>query len=50
MLIDFFERRDKPITEFEESAFESIVEKIVVKSQNELEFHLIGGLKFKEKI
>ncbi len=30
MLIDFFEKRDKPITEFEESAFESIVEKIVV--------------------
>ncbi len=38
------------MTEFEETAFESMVEKIVVKSQNELEFHLIGGLKFKEKI
>lgn len=50
MLIDFFERRDKPITEFEESAFESIVEKIVVIDQYELEFHLIGGLKFKENI
>ena len=50
MLIDFFERRDKPITEFEESAFESIVEKIVVIDQHELEFHLIGGLRFKEKI
>ena len=50
MLIDFFERRDKPITEFDESKFESIVEKIVVINQNELEFHLIGGLKFKEKV
>ena len=50
MLIDFFERRDKPIIEFEESAFESIVEKIVVIDQHELEFHLIGGLKYKEKI
>ena len=50
MLIDFFERRDKPITELEELAFESIVEKIIVINQHELEFHLIGGLKFKEKI
>lgn len=50
MLIDFFERRDKPITEFEELAFESIVEKIIVINQHELEFHLIGGLKFKENV
>ena len=50
MLIDFFEKRDNPITEFEESAFESIVEKIVVIDQYELEFHLICGLKFKENI
>lgn len=50
MLTDFFEKREKPMTEFEETTFESIVDKIVVKSQNELEFHLIGGLKFKEKI
>lgn len=50
MLIDFFEKRENPMTEFEESAFESIVEKIVVIDQHELEFHLIGGIKFKEKI
>lgn len=50
MLIDFFEKQDTPIYEFEESAFESIVEKIIVINQNELEFHLIGGLKFTEKI
>ena len=50
MLIDFFEKRENPMTEFEESAFESIVEKIVVIDQHELEFHLIGGIKFKENI
>jgi len=50
MLIDYFEKQENPITEFCESAFESIVEKIVVINQNELEFHVIGGLKFTEKI
>ena len=48
ILIDFFEKRDSPMTEFEETAFESIVDKIVVKSQHELEFHLIGGLQLGE--
>lgn len=50
MLIDFFEKRENPMAEFEESEFESIIEKIIVINHNELEFHLIGGLKFKEKI
>lgn len=50
MLIDYFENQEKLMTEFDESAFENIVEKIVVINQHELEFHLIGGLKFKEKI
>ncbi len=50
MLVDYFEKCENPITEFDELAFESIVEKIVVINQNELEFHLIGGLKFVEKI
>ena len=50
MLIDFFEKQSNPITEFDESTFEGIVEKIVVINQHELEFHLIGGLKFNEKI
>ena len=50
MLTDYFEKRENPITEFDESAFESSIEKIVVINQNELEFHLIGGLKFTEKI
>lgn len=44
------EKREQIMTEFEESEFESIVDKIVVINQHELEFHLIGGLKFKEKI
>ena len=50
MLIDYFERRTKPISEFDEYGFESIVEKIVVIDRNESEIHLIGGLKFKELI
>ena len=50
ILIDFFEKRENIMIDFEESAFESIVEKIVVVNQNELKFYLIGGLKFKEKI
>ena len=50
MLIDYFEKQSDPITEFDESAFEFLVEKIVIINQNELEFHVIGGLKFKEEI
>lgn len=50
MLTDYFEKRENPIPEFNESAFEFLIEKIVVINQKELEFHLIGGLKLKEKI
>ena len=50
MLIDYFEKCENPIKEFDESAFENIVDKIVVINQSELEFHVIGGLKFTEKI
>ena len=50
MLIDYFEKQNEPINEFDESAFEFLIEKITVISQNELEFHVSGGLKFKEKI
>jgi hypothetical protein len=50
MLTDFFEKQNSIMTGFDETAFESIVEKIVVLNRNELEFHLIGGLKFREKI
>jgi Asp-tRNA(Asn)/Glu-tRNA(Gln) amidotransferase C subunit len=50
MIIGYFEKRQKLMVEFEELAFESIVDKIVVKNQNELEFHLIGGLELAEEI
>lgn len=38
------------MTEFDEVLFESLVEKIIVKSRNKLEFHLHGGLKFTERL
>ena len=50
ILIDYFEKQDAPISEFNELAFEFLIEKIVVINQNELEFHVIGNLKFKENI
>lgn len=50
MLIDYFEKQENHITEFDESTFEFLIEKIVVINQNELEFHVVGGLKFKDKI
>ena len=50
MLIEYFEGTENPINEFEESVFEFLIEKIAVINQTELEFQIIGGLKFKEKI
>lgn len=50
MLTELFEKREHLMTEFEPDVFESIVDRIVVKSRNVLEFHLIGGLKLTEKI
>ncbi len=50
MLIDYFEKQSNPISEFDESAFEFLINKIVVINQNELEFHVIGNFKFKEII
>lgn len=38
------------MTEFDEVMFASLVEKIVVKDQNTLEFYLYGGLKFTERL
>ena len=38
------------MTEFNEIMFESLVEKIIVTNQNELESHLSGGLKFTERL
>ena len=50
LLIEYFEGTENPINEFEESVFEFLIEKIAVINQTELEFQIIGGLKFKEKI
>ena len=50
MLTDYFAKQQELMVYFEPEAFESIVEKIVVHSRNELEFHLIGGLKLTERI
>lgn len=50
MLTDMFKKREQLMTEFETDVFESLVDRIVVKSRNELEFHLFGGLKFTEMI
>ncbi len=50
MLTDYFAKRQELMVYFEPEAFESIVEKIVVISRNELEFHLIGGLKLTEYV
>ncbi len=50
MLTDMFKKREQLMTEFETDVFENLVDRIVVKSRNELEFHLFGGLKFTEMI
>ena len=50
LLISILEKDDNLLTNFDEDIFESMVEKIIVKSQTELEFQLIGGLKFIEKL
>ena len=49
MLIDYFEKRDHIMVDFEAEAFEFLVDKIIVNG-NTLEFHIMGGLKFTEKI
>lgn len=50
MLIDFFESRSEIMTDFESEIFEFMIEKIIVKEQKTLEFHLLGGLKLTEKL
>ena len=50
LLISILEKDDNLLIEFHENIFESMVEKIIVKSQTELEFQLIGGIKFTEKL
>ncbi len=48
-LIDCFEGRTETLTEFDEELFSMIIEKIVLKD-NTLEFNIISGLRFIEKI
>ena len=48
MLIDFFENRNGMMTEFEEEAFAFIVERMTAVSETEIEFCIMGGLKFTE--
>jgi hypothetical protein len=50
MLIDLLEKREQIMVDFEPEVFGSMVDKIIVKSRNELEFHIIGGLKLTEVI
>lgn len=49
MLIEYFENRDKIMVEFELEAFEFLIDKIVVNGDM-LDFHIMGGLVFSEKI
>ena len=48
-LIDYFEKREHIMIEFEPQAFEFLIDKIVVKDII-LEFHIKGGLIFTEEI
>lgn len=49
MLIDYFEKRDPMMVSFEPETFDRMVDKITA-NQNELTFHLLGGIELKEKI
>ncbi len=49
MLIDYFEKRDQIMVSFEPETFDMMVDKITA-NQNELTFHLLGGIELKEKM
>ena len=49
MLVDYFEKREQLKVSFEPETFDSMVDKITA-NQNDLTFHLLGGIKLKEKI
>ena len=49
-LIRYFECQTTRLTEFDENAFTELVDEIVVRSRNELEFHLPGGVYLTEFI
>ena len=50
ILINLMEKDNVLLQEYDENIFESIVEKMILKSESELEFQLLGGLKFTERI
>lgn len=50
ILVDYFEKRENIMIEFDYNVFEQLVDKIIVINRNLLEFRMFGGLKFKEKI
>ncbi len=49
MLIDYFEKREHIMVSFEPETFDMMVDKITA-NQNELTFHLLGGIELKEKM
>lgn len=49
MLIDYFEKRECIMIEFEPQTFEFLIDKIIVKGSI-LEFHIVGNLIFTEKL
>jgi hypothetical protein len=49
MLVDYFEKREHIMVSFELETFDSMVDKITA-NQNDLTFHLLGGIELKEKI
>lgn len=49
MLIDYFEKREHIMIEFEPQTFEFLIDKIVVKD-DVLEFYMAGGLIFTENL
>lgn len=49
MLIGYFEKRELIMVEFEPQTFEFLIDKLVI-NDNELEFHMLGGLIITENI
>lgn len=49
-LLDFFEDSPERLTEFDTEAFEQIVNKIIVDSNEKIRFQLVNGLELTEKI
>lgn len=49
MLVDYFKKREHMMVSFEPETFDSMVD-MITANQNELTFHLLGGIEPKEKI